>query len=72
LTTTEARKKILYDPDFVFLKRFDYSIDQLMERYPDGCPTRIIAQALMLTEDDVDELYERLVLKLRRLMGVEI
>ncbi len=70
LTTSEVRRLIAEDPDFVHLKRFDYSIRKLLERYPDGCPTRIIAQALMITEEDVEAQYQSIVVKLRESMGV--
>jgi len=71
LSTTEVRRRITDDLDFVHLKRFDYSLNKLVERYPEGCPTRLISQALMITEDDVDELYQTVVAKLRTAMGVE-
>lgn len=71
MTTVEAKQMVENDHDFIYLKRFQYSLTKLLERYPDGVPDRIIANGLMLTEDDVHELYERTVKKLRGLMGVE-
>jgi hypothetical protein len=65
MTTEEARKKIETEPDFIYLKRFDYSLDRLIERYPDGAPNRVIAQALMMTEDDVEETFNSIIAKLR-------
>ena len=41
-----------------------------MDRYPEGVPNRIIADALMITEDDVEEIYVRIVEKLREIMKV--
>lgn len=70
LTFLEIKRRIQEDPDFVFLKRFDYSLQKLLERYPEGCPERIIANALMLTEEDIDILYDKLVIKLRNSMGI--
>jgi hypothetical protein len=71
LTTDEARKRLYNDPDFIALKRFGYSLKNLLDRYPDGCPDRIIASALMITEDDVATIYEQIIQKLRDRMGVE-
>jgi len=65
----ESKKRILNEPDYINLKRFDYSLAKLMERYPDGAPDKVIASALMMTEVDVDELYEDVVQKLRALIG---
>jgi hypothetical protein len=71
LSTAEVHRRIAEDPDFVYVKRFGYSLQKLLERYPDGCPRRIVAQALMISEDDIEPLYQSIVVKLRGLMGVE-
>lgn len=71
MTTQQAKLLIESDPDFIYSKRFNYSLDELVKRHPDGCPNRVIASVLMVTEDDVDEWYQRIVLKLRAVMGVE-
>jgi hypothetical protein len=65
----ETQKRLEAEPDFVALKRFDYSLDKVLERYPNGCPTRIIAQALLMTEEEVEAAYERVVEKLRKGLG---
>lgn len=66
----DQKKRVNEDQDFVALKRFDYSLEALLERYPDGCPDRVIAQALLISEPEVEELYQETVLKLRSIMGV--
>lgn len=68
---TEARTRIVQDPDFVYLKRFNFSLAELIKRYPEGVPDRIIAAALMITDEDVEEIYQHIVVKLRDLMKVE-
>jgi len=57
-------------PDFVSLKRFDYSIKKALERYPDGLPSHLIAQALGIKEEEIEELYQQAVLKLREILKV--
>lgn len=71
MNTTEATQRIREDPDFVALKRFDYSLEAVIERYPDGCPDRVIAQALMISEVEVEELYQKAIVKIQLIMGVE-
>jgi hypothetical protein len=71
MTTEQARHLIHTDDQFIYSKRFNYSLEELMKRHPDGCPNRVIASVLMITEDDVDELYEQIVAKLRSAMGVD-
>jgi hypothetical protein len=72
LKGSEAKLLVLSDSDFVYLKRFDFSVSKLVERHPSGVPDRVIAAGLMITEDDVRDLYEDIVLKLRRTMKVEL
>lgn len=69
-TVDEMKKRVLEDDDFVALKRFEYSMKNLMARYPDGVPNdRIIAQAMMLTEDELTEVYDSIVEKLKKGFG---
>jgi hypothetical protein len=67
----EARERISTDPDFIFLKRFDYSLASLVEKHPGGVSTRVVAAALMVTEDDVNDIYENIILKLRDILKIE-
>jgi len=71
MNNDEIRSRIDGDPDFVNLKRFDYSLAKLLERYPEGCPDRVIAHALLVSEEEVEELYDIAVERLRELMGVK-
>lgn len=70
MTSEEIRKRVLEDPDFIYLPRFDNSLSKLVERHPDGVPNRVIAQALMMTEDEVSALYDQVVVKLQQIMRV--
>lgn len=72
MTTEEAREKIQNDPDFVYLKRYDFSLIRLLNRYPDGCPDHVIASALMITEEDVVKSWEAIVQKIRANMKVDL
>lgn len=72
MTTLQAQTLLHEDENFVYSKRFDYSIEKLEERYPDGCPDRVIAAVLMITEDDVEEYYQRIVRSLQGHMGVNL
>ena len=72
MTSNEAKQLIETEPDFVYMKRFDYSLNKLMDRYPEGAPTKIIAQAMMMTEDEVEELYELVIVKMRQALKVDL
>jgi hypothetical protein len=68
----EARERIATEPDFIFLKRFDYSLASLVQKHPGGVSNRVVAAALMVTEDDVDDIYENIILKLRDIMKIDL
>lgn len=72
MTSQEARHLVETEPDFVAIKRFEYSLTKLMEKYPEGAPTKVIAQALLITEDEVEELYQQIILKLRQALDVSV
>jgi DNA-binding NarL/FixJ family response regulator len=70
MTPEEIQNRLETDPDFVVLKRFGYSLEAVLERYPEGCPNRIVAQALSIPEETLPDYYAQVVEKLRILMGV--
>lgn len=71
MTPEEQKRMIEEDSDYIASKRFDNSLAKLMDRYPDGCPDRIIATALMMEEGEVEKRYQVIVLKLRKSMGID-
>lgn len=72
MTSDEVRTLIETDPDYIFIKRFEFSLEKLMERYPDGAPPKVVAQALMMTEEEVQDVYETVIVKLRQALKVEL
>jgi hypothetical protein len=70
LEMEQTRSKLENDPDFIAIKRFGFSLDAISERYPEGCPKHIIGKALLLSDDEIDALYDKIVLSLREKMKV--
>lgn len=60
------------DPAFVNAKRFEYNIAKVEEKYPDGAPDHVIADLLMMTEEEVEKEWDGLVLMLRNTMGIRL
>lgn len=71
LTKEDVSYLLHNDETFVNSKRFGYSIDAAVERYPDGAPDNVICQLLDLDEGSLDALYDGVVKKLRSIMKVE-
>ncbi len=70
MNSTDAKRQIETDPDYIYMKRFEFSLKKLIERYPEGCPDKVIAQALLISEPEVEELYQKAITRLRMIMGV--
>jgi hypothetical protein len=68
--TNQVRQNLVNEPDYVYSRRYKFSLQQLINRYPDGVPDHIIAQSLLLTEEELAEQYESIVERLRSTMGV--
>ena len=65
------KRRILEEENFIAMRRFSYNIDKLETRYNE-CPYHVIGQALLLTEEEVETEVQKLILKLRNLMGVSV
>lgn len=71
-STEELIRKIHEEEDFVNIKRFDYSLDKVQNRFPSGAPDKTIANALLLEEEDVPLIYQNIVNKLREYLKVDL
>lgn len=72
LSQEEINLKLKDDSSFVLMRRFNYSIEKLEERYPMGCPDHIAAQSLGLEIEELQNQYLQIVKKLRANMGVTL
>lgn len=68
---SEVDRKIRTDRDFVNLKRFEYSLKNTLQAYPEGAPDEVIARALNMTVEEVEEVYQGCVVKLRAGMKID-
>ena len=72
MNVKEIRDRLETEPDFIVSKRFDNSLAKMMERYPDGAPTKLIARALMLSEVELEELEASIIVRVREKLGVTL
>lgn len=72
LTKEQIKFRVENDADFIAIKRFEFSLEKLMDRYPDGVPDRIIAQALALSEEEVELIFQRTLAKMRQALKVDL
>ena len=60
---------IASDPDYINAKRYNKSLKQFLEKHPNGSSIRLIAQSLNMEEEDVQELIDSTLSKLRDKLG---
>jgi len=72
MTSQDIKNKIETDPDFINLKRFDFSLKKLQEKYPNGAPDRIISQALGLPEAEINQRVQQVLSKLKSQITYDI
>ncbi len=71
ISTAQARFLLTTDDDFVCSKKHEYSLKKFLEMYPNGAPDRVTAASLMITEDEVEVMFKRIIAKMREHMGVD-
>lgn len=59
------------DPNFVFSKKYNYNIDNLLQRYKEGCSNKLICTVLILKSNELNKIYNNIVLKLKQMMNGE-
>lgn len=65
MTSESIRHKIENEPDFIDSKKFDYSLRKILAKYPNGVPDRLIAQALHLSEAEINQHFQQILDKLK-------
>lgn len=61
----ELQQKVLTEEDYVRAPKFSNSLSKFVARNSDGVENATIARLLMIPEEQVEEIYEEAVLKLR-------
>lgn len=64
-TPSEQQHMVEAHPDYILLKRFEYSAEKALRKYPDGLPENLVAQALGKPTAWVTRRYKAIVEKLR-------
>jgi len=70
-TPAEQQQMVESDPDFILLKRFEYSLERALKKYPEGLDEKLVAQALGKSSSWVSRRYKAIVEKLRAIVTPE-
>jgi len=57
------------DPDYINCAKYKFSLNEMLKKHPDGVKSsRLIAKALLTTEENVEKMYASVVKKLKRVL----
>lgn len=59
------KKKIMDDPDFIYCPRLGNSLVKLVNKHPDGIDDERIEKVLLMTNKEIDAIYQSALEKLR-------
>jgi hypothetical protein len=65
---SELIKRILQEEDYIRCPKFSNSLNKFLSRNFDGVENSTIARLLMMSEDEVEKIYEEAIAKLRKSM----
>lgn len=60
------KKKIETEETFIYSKKYDYDINILLGKYGAGCSNKIICTVLMLKPNELNKIYNKIVMKLKQ------
>lgn len=72
LTKEQIQQKIETEEDFIDSPRFGYSIEKIIDRYPDGVDYGTISKVLHLTPEEVEKTFLTALKKVQEKMKLEI
>lgn len=72
ITHDDVKLLLKEDPDFIFSKKFDFSLKNLLERYPEGVSNKMIAKVLLMSEIDVNKTLTDVLTKIRKRLKIEV
>ena len=61
--------RILNDDDYIHCPRLKNSLTNMVNTNPEGVDNERIAKVLLITEEEVEELYQSALRKLRKVLG---
>jgi len=67
----EILKKILEEEDYIRCPKFSNSINKFTEKNSEGAENATIARLLMMTEEEVERIYQKAIAILRKEMSDE-
>lgn len=65
----EIKKRIMEDEDYIRSPKFSNSLQKFLARNTDGVEDSVIARLLLMTEEEIEQIYQEAVQALREEMA---
>jgi len=70
LSEKEIKQRILTDPDFIWSRKYSFSLKKLLKKEKIKLTDKTIAQFLKLTLDEFDSIYNNIIYKLKSNLSI--
>lgn len=64
------RQRIKDEEDFIYCPRLGNSVEQLLEKNPDGIDDVRMTKVLLMSEEEIEQIYESALQKLKSMIGL--
>lgn len=65
----QIKKRILEEEDYIRYPKYSNSLIKFLGKYPDGIENSTIARILLMSEEEVEKIYQEAVEMLKEKMG---
>ncbi len=70
-TLAQIKELLNDDPDWILGRRYGFSLKKFREKHPDGVDDKVAAELLGIAEEDLDQIYNDILTKLKQHFKVE-
>lgn len=72
MSLEETKKLLENEEDYIYNKKYENSLKKLIDKHKEGVSNKLIAQSLLMSEVEVETVYQKTILKIRNIMKVDI
>jgi len=66
----ELKKRIKDDPDYIYNPKMGNSLTKMITRYPDGIEDKKIAKVLLMSVEDINKIYAKIIKGIREKLNL--
>ena len=66
----DLKKRIKEDPDYIYNPKMGNSLSKMVNRYPDGIEDKKIAKVLLMSVDEINKIYNKIILSIRKKLSL--